>query len=89
MKRSSKSATNSKFENNFQSSLLFKRNKRYFDVEKMKTIEQEASIKKRKPLADDNHLSLKINASFMNSTIELTDKITKNITTYKNRLTMS
>lgn len=87
MKARPKSAK-SAFEVSFETQQTFQRNKQFIDIEKLSTHDREYSAMRRKPLAsEDNHISEKINSSFLNTTAELTERAHKNISKHKSKNT--
>lgn len=83
--------TASSFEKKFETHQLYKRNKRYINLEKTEATDQEFSILRRKPIGMETKSSLthKMNTSFMNSTAELTERLDRDIGKHKSRATMS
>ena len=80
----------SNFERNFEKQQLYKRNKRYINIEKVQSNEAEYSILRRKPItSEDDRLSQKFHSSFMNSTAELTERLDKDIDKFKSRVSLS
>jgi hypothetical protein len=81
-----KTISTNNMEQAFVASSTLKRNKRYFDIERVNEIENDHQIKRRKPYSASQDVDKKITRSFLSSTAVLTDRLDQDIGKFKNRI---
>lgn len=79
------SLSQSKMEATFIANSTLKRNKRYFDVERLNDLEQESHVQRRRPYSSGRNVEDKINRSFSNSTAAFTERLEKDIHRFRSR----
>ena len=80
----------SKLEKHFKTQSTFKRNSRYYDVQQLTNIENQFSLRRRKPIGYQSQTTKdKVEQTFTISTTAFTDKLDKDTDKFKNRISFS
>jgi hypothetical protein len=69
------SLSQTKMEATFVANSTLKRNKRYFDVERLNGLEHDSHVQRRRPYSSGRNVEDKINRSFSNSTTAFTERL--------------
>ena len=80
----------SQLEKNFKTQETFKRNSRYYDVQRAIEVENQFSLRRRKPVGYLNQTKKdKVDSTFTHSTTAFSHRLEQDITKYKNRISFS